>query len=135
MILDAAKLFDQEWEGVSMMSLQMDMEMYRNTLIVRLKGELDHHSADVVRKKMEEVIESGQSRHIILSMKELSFMDSSGLGVILGRYKQITGKGGKMVVCDVNPSIYRLFEMSGLFKIMSIEQNERLALSSLGVVS
>ncbi|MFC5988048.1 anti-sigma F factor antagonist [Marinicrinis lubricantis] len=117
------------------MSLQMDMEMYRNTLIVRLKGELDHHSADVVRKKMEEVIESGQSRHIILSMKELSFMDSSGLGVILGRYKQITGKGGKMVVCDVNPSIYRLFEMSGLFKIMSIEQNERLALSSLGVVS
>ena len=40
-------------------------------------------------------------------------MDSSGLGVILGRYKQITDKGGKMVVCDVSQSVYRLFELSG----------------------
>jgi stage II sporulation protein AA (anti-sigma F factor antagonist) len=68
-------------------------------------------------------------------MKDLSFMDSSGLGVILGRYKLITARGGKMVVCDVNPAVYRLFEMSGLFKILTIQENERLALSSLEVVS
>jgi stage II sporulation protein AA (anti-sigma F factor antagonist) len=117
------------------LSLQIEMEQRRKALIVRLKGELDHHTADTVKARMEEAIIRGDVTHIILSMKELSFMDSSGLGVILGRYKQITGRGGKMVVCDVNPSVYRLFEMSGLFKILSIEQNERLALSSLGVVS
>lgn len=60
-------------------------------------------------------------------------MDSSGIGVILGRYKLIKQKGGKMVVCDVNPPVYRLLEMSGLFKIMPIFENEGLALSDLEV--
>ncbi len=117
------------------MSFEIETEIKQNALIVRLKGELDHHTADMVKARMEEAIESGKSLHIILCMKELDFMDSSGLGVILGRYKQVTSKGGKMVVCDVSPAVYRLFEMSGLFKIVSIEKNETLALNSLGVVS
>lgn len=117
------------------MSLQIELEHYRKALIVRLKGELDHHTAETVKQRMEEALLRGDSRHIILSLKDLSFMDSSGLGVILGRYKQITAKGGKMVVCDVNPSVYRLFEMSGLFKILSIQDNERQAITSLEVVS
>ncbi len=117
------------------MSLHIELEHYRKALIVRLKGELDHHSADTVKLKMEEAILRGDSSYIILSMKDLTFMDSSGLGVILGRYKLITSRGGKMVVCDVNPSVYRLFEMSGLFKILTIQENEKMALNSLGVVS
>jgi len=117
------------------LSLHIELEHQRRTLIVRLKGELDHHTADTVKVKMEEAILRGDVNHVVLSMKDLSFMDSSGLGVILGRYKLITSRGGKMVVCDVNPAVYRLFEMSGLFKILSIQDNERLALSSLEVVS
>jgi stage II sporulation protein AA (anti-sigma F factor antagonist) len=115
--------------------LHIELEHHRRTLIVRLKGELDHHTADTVKVKMEEAILRGDVNHVVLSMKDLSFMDSSGLGVILGRYKLITARGGKMVVCDVNPAVYRLFEMSGLFKILTIQENERLALSSLEVVS
>ncbi|TVY11549.1 anti-sigma F factor antagonist [Paenibacillus cremeus] len=117
------------------MSLQIELEHYRKALIVRLHGELDHHTAETVKTRMEEAILRGNSSHVILSLKALTFMDSSGLGVILGRYKQITAKGGKMVVCDVNPAVYRLFEMSGLFKILTIQDNERLALQSLEVVS
>jgi stage II sporulation protein AA (anti-sigma F factor antagonist) len=117
------------------MSLQIDLEPNRKTLIVRLKGELDHHTAEVLKARMEAAIAQGQLKHIILSLKDLNFMDSSGLGVILGRYKQITAIGGKMVVCDINPAIYRLFEMSGLFKIVSIQDTERQAISSLEVVS
>lgn len=118
-----------------MMSLQIEMEHGSKAVIVRLKGELDHHTAEAVKARMEEAVERGNAKHVILSLKDLTFMDSSGLGVILGRYKQITGKGGKMVVCDVNPAVYRLFEMSGLFKIVSLEENERQAIASLGVVS
>lgn len=117
------------------MKLLMDMEVIRGTLIVRLKGELDHHSSELLKARMEQAIERLDVRHIVLSMKDLNFMDSSGLGVILGRYKQITARGGRMVVCDVSPSIYRLFEMSGLFKILSIQDNEKNALSSLEGVS
>lgn len=117
------------------MSLKIQLEQRRQTVIVRLIGELDHHTADIVKAKMEEAILKGNGIHLILSLKKLSFMDSSGLGVILGRYKQVTAKGGRMIVCDVNPAVYRLFEMSGLFKILTIEQNERDALSNLEVVS
>ncbi|MFC4777501.1 anti-sigma F factor antagonist [Paenibacillus sp. GCM10023252] len=117
------------------MSLGVELEHHRNVLIVRLRGELDHHTADAVRFKMEEAIMRGNSDHIILSLKELEFMDSSGLGVILGRYKQVKSRGGKMVVCDVNPNVHRLFELSGLFKILQKHENERTAISSLEVVS
>ena len=122
----------EEWTD---MSLQIDLEHNGKTLIVRLKGELDHHTADTLKQRMEDAIKQGQLTHIILSLKYLDFMDSSGLGVILGRYKQITAKGGKMVVCDVSPAVNRLFQMSGLFKILSIHENERQALLSLEVVS
>jgi stage II sporulation protein AA (anti-sigma F factor antagonist) len=115
------------------MSLQIEMEQHRKALIIRLKGELDHHTAETVKARMEEAIKREDSQNIILSLKDLTFMDSSGLGVILGRYKQITAKGGKMVVCDIHQEVYRLFEMSGLFKIVVLETNERAALSSLGV--
>lgn len=117
------------------MSLQIEMEHHRKALIVRLKGELDHHTAETVKSQLETAIAKGDIYHIVLSLKELSFMDSSGIGVIIGRYKQITSKGGKMVVCDVNAAVYRLFEMSGMFKILAFQENERSALSSLEVVS
>ncbi|MNG13226.1 Anti-sigma F factor antagonist [compost metagenome] len=117
------------------MSLQVELEHQRNVLIVRLRGELDHHTADVVRFRMEDAIMKGTVDHVVLSMRDLNFMDSSGLGVILGRYKQLKAKGGKMAVCDVNKNVYRLLELSGLFKILAVHDNERSALTSLEVVS
>lgn len=117
------------------MSLHIELEYSSKALVVRLKGELDHHTAEAVKARMEEAIAKGNVRHVVVNLKDLKFMDSSGLGVILGRYKQITGKGGKMVLCDVSPSVYRLFEMSGLFKIVAVEDNEKQAISSLEVVS
>ena len=104
-------------------------------LSYRLRGELDHHTADVVRLRWRKRFYEAAATHVMLSLKDLLFMDSSGLGVILGRYKQMKARGGKMVVCDVNQSVYRLFELSGLFKILPIHDNERIALSSLEVVS
>ncbi|GIP37539.1 anti-sigma F factor antagonist [Paenibacillus sp. J31TS4] len=117
------------------MSLQIDLHYERNMLIVRLSGELDHHTAELVKERMEEALTRPTVTHVILSLEHLHFMDSSGLGVILGRYKQVVAKGGRMVVCSVSPAVYRLFEMSGLFKILTIEENERRAVSSLEVVS
>ncbi|WP_047151965.1 anti-sigma F factor antagonist [Aneurinibacillus tyrosinisolvens] len=115
------------------MSLRVDMETIGEVLIVRLDGELDHHTADKLRVEMEQHIQQADIHHILLSLAHLDFMDSSGLGVILGRYKQITARGGDMVVCSINPVIYRLFELSGLFKIIKIKESEQEALLVLGV--
>ena len=115
------------------MSLTVDMEIRDNVLLVRLNGELDHHTAEDLRSKVSDTIESNQIDHIVLNLESLSFMDSSGLGVILGRYKQIKNQGGEMVVCSISPYVKRLFEMSGLFKIIRLENNEKFALETLGV--
>lgn len=117
------------------MSLKVDMAFVGTTLVVRLNGELDHHTSEQLKRQLEQEIAGGRVENLVLSLKDLTFMDSSGLGVILGRYKQIAGRGGKMVVCDVAPSVHRLFDMSGLYKILKLEQNESDALLSLGVVS
>ncbi|WP_106768051.1 anti-sigma F factor antagonist [Paenibacillus faecalis] len=117
------------------MNLKVNMEHQRHVLIVRLSGELDHHTADHVRLQLDDAIQRRQTEHLVLCLKDLEFMDSSGLGVILGRYKLIKQKGGKMALCDVTTPVYRLLEMSGLFKIMPIYENESTALSGLEVVS
>ncbi|WP_338451735.1 anti-sigma F factor antagonist [Niallia oryzisoli] len=115
------------------MSLNIGLEVKQDVLCIRLSGELDHHSADELRKQAVSAIEEYDIRHIILNLEHLSFMDSSGLGVILGRYKQIKQLHGEMVVCAISPSVQRLFDMSGLFKIIRLEPTEDNALQRLGV--
>lgn len=116
-----------------LVSLTIELEVKHDILLVRLRGELDHHTAEELRIKLTETIENQKIMHIVLNLENLAFMDSSGLGVILGRYKQINNHGGKMVVCSISPAVKRLFEMSGLFKIIRLEQNEQFALRMLGV--
>ncbi len=115
------------------MSLTIDMELIEDVLCIRLGGELDHHTADDLRRQITKKIEDYDIRHIVLNLGDLSFMDSSGLGVILGRYKQIKQDHGEIVVCELSPVIQRLFEMSGLFKIIRVEPSEQNALKRLGV--
>ncbi|QOR65344.1 anti-sigma F factor antagonist [Cytobacillus suaedae] len=115
------------------MSLAIELEVKNNVLCIRLAGELDHHTAEELRQQVTSKLEENKINHIILNLEKLSFMDSSGLGVILGRYKQIKNNGGEMVVCSISPAVKRLFDMSGLFKIIRLEQDEVFALQTLGV--
>jgi stage II sporulation protein AA (anti-sigma F factor antagonist) len=114
-------------------SLKIDLNIKDEVLVVRLAGELDHHTAEQLREQVETVMASQKVRHMLLNLKDLSFMDSSGLGVILGRYKQVSQKSGQMIVCAISPSIYRLFELSGMFKILKVVDSEDQAMSQLGV--
>ncbi|MFK2824268.1 anti-sigma F factor antagonist [Bacillus sp. B190/17] len=114
------------------MSLTVELEVTDQVLCMRLAGELDHHTAESLRNQASEAIEKENVRHIVLNLGDLTFMDSSGLGVILGRYKHIKQKDGEMVVCSISPAVRRLFDMSGLFKIIRMEASEQEALERLG---
>lgn len=120
-------------KGAVNVSLVIDMEAKNTVLLIRLKGELDHHTAEKLRLLAENEIEKQEIKHIVLNLEELHFMDSSGLGVILGRYKKIKKNNGEMIICAISPAVKRLFEMSGLFKIMQVELSEKNALQRLGV--
>ena len=117
------------------MSLSVHFESKNHVLLVRLSGELDHHAAESLKEKWQQEMERHEVKDVVVNMEALHFMDSSGLGVMLGRYKEIKEFGGEMVVCSVSPVVKRLFELSGLFKIVRLAEDEEDALKSLGVAS
>lgn len=88
-------------------------------LIVSLAGELDHHTAAEVRVKIDDKIESEKVKKVILDFERVTFMDSSGIGVVVGRQKKLSLSGGKVYVANVNESVQKVFELSGLFKIIT----------------
>ncbi len=89
-----------------------------DALIVNLCGELDHHSAADIREDIIHQYSSNMCRDIIFDFSELYFMDSAGIGMLIGRYKQVCVNGGSVYAVGVSPVIERIFELSGLNKII-----------------
>jgi len=117
------------------MGLAATFTVRENVLIVRLQGEIDHHEATNLRREWQQYLQDNKVENVILNLAEVNFMDSSGIGVVLGRYKEIISKGGELVICQVTSPVERLFTMAGLYKIIRIEKSEEQALLSLGVAS
>ena len=90
-----------------------------NTLIVKLSGDIDHHNAESVRNKIEREFQKGNMINLILDYEGVSFMDSSGIGMVIGRYKQVTAVGGYVCVINLSEDVERIFKLSGLFKIIN----------------
>lgn len=103
----------------------------QGVLIVRVEGELDMHVADQFRRTVDEALDASGVKHLLLSLKGVSFVDSSGLGVILGRYKRVNAQGGKLLAANVKPQVAKVFELSGLLKVIPVAGTESEALESL----
>lgn len=89
------------------------------TLVVVIEGELDHHFASEARAKIDKYFERSRCRDMVIDMSRVSFMDSSGIGLLIGRYKLAGLKGGRLFAADMNADISRIFEISGLRKLIS----------------
>ncbi len=88
-------------------------------LVVVLNEELDHHNAELIRDEIDRMIEIEEKRYVIFDFTNVSFMDSSGIGVIMGRYRKVYYMGGRIYVIGINKIIDRIFSMSGLYKIVT----------------
>ncbi len=111
--------------------MQVKLIKRKNGLIVRLEGELDHHTATIFREALDKELAKENVQNIVLNFNALTFMDSSGIGAILGRYRQVKAKGGKMVFCSPNKHIKKMLQLGGLLTIIPICSNEERALASL----
>lgn len=111
--------------------MQLSFQLKGNTLIVSVSGELDHHYSEYFKEKIEEKLFEKNVKNLILDFKNLTFMDSSGIGVIIGRYKNVSKLGGKLVITNVKSNIERIFEISGLNKLVPIYRNIEDALKNL----
>ncbi|ACL69457.1 anti-sigma F factor antagonist [Halothermothrix orenii] len=111
--------------------MHITTEIDRNCLIVRLSGELDMHSVPEFKDKTIKLMENNNLKHLILNLKGVKFIDSSGVGAILGRYRDLKDKGGKVMLVSLKPQVEKIFELSGMLKIMSVFNNEEDALAGL----
>ena len=94
----------------------------RKNLIISLNAELDHHLADEMREVIDDIIDERGVNRIIIDFSKVGFMDSAGIGLIMGRYKKIRDNGDISVV-GVNESIKRILLISGLHKLVYIYDN------------
>lgn len=92
----------------------------KRALLVKVSGELDHHIAEKIKGLVDDKMRSTNAVNVIFDFSRLAFMDSSGIGVIMGRYKKVRTLGGKVIVFGVNASVLRIMEMSGLSQIIKL---------------
>ena len=93
-------------------------EKKRGTLTVYLSGDLDHHTAADIRRELDGLIGDPGVRRLVIDLSGLGFMDSSGIGMMIGRYKIMMRRGGSMAVRTNDPQVERLMELSGLYQII-----------------
>jgi stage II sporulation protein AA (anti-sigma F factor antagonist) len=97
--------------------MQSSFQVTDDILIAVAYGEIDHHTASKLRDEIDEAMTAFHCRHLILDMKRVSFMDSSGIRVVLGRYKKIKRKGGKLYVTGCSDYIEKILNMAGVFTV------------------
>jgi len=111
--------------------MKLDFTVDKKTLIVRVSGELDLLVADEFRQEVDALMEKNCTDNIVLNLGGVRFIDSSGLGGILGRYKKVTMRGGKLAIVTAPVQVKRILEMSGILSIAGLYESENEALQAM----
>lgn len=90
-----------------------------------LKGDLDLKTADPLRDALDKLIDRYRDRSVVLDLSEVGFVDSSGLGVILGRYRKLSAQGRTISIAGVRPPVRAVLELAGIDSIMNISDSVR----------
>ena len=99
----------------------------QNLLIIYFFGEIDTLVTQDYREKLSSLIEKKVYKNIVMDFQNVSFIDSSGIGMVFGRYSQIKRHGGNLYFTNLSKESYQLFAMTGIFKIVEyIEDQETL---------
>lgn len=94
-------------------------------LTVWLSGEIDHCAAAPLREEIESLLRRPEIKRLNLDFTNVTFMDSSGVGMIIGRYKTMASRGGGVSASGLHPPVDRLFRLAGLHRIIDINPSER----------
>ena len=106
-------------------SCRLEIEHDGEVMTARLSGELDHHSAVAIRTHIDAEICRLSPKVTVIELEALDFMDSSGLGLIMGRHALMQRRGGVLCVRTPNERVMRIFKLAGLERIVKIEAKEK----------
>lgn len=102
--------------------MNVTIESSGNLLVAYLIGELDHHSVADIRTKIDNVISYKKPNHLILDFKNVTFMDSSGIGLVMGRYRLMQNHKGSVEIRNVTAQTKKIMELAGLGSIAVINE-------------
>lgn len=105
--------------------MQLELTQKPNCLTARLIGELDHHAAGELRERIDNAVLQRQCRVLVLDLSGLTFMDSSGIGLIMGRYRLMSSLGGKLQVENASMRLESVLRLAGLEKLPIWGDKER----------
>ena len=106
----------------------MESKYYKEDkqLIFKIKEEIDECQVQKIRRKLDNEIERYMPKEVIFDFSNVPFMDSAGIGLLIGRYKLVNMLGGKVEIANVNTSIKKIFEMSGILRIIPEVEREKI---------
>lgn len=95
-----------------------DFQVIDNCLMIRLPEEIDHHRAGYISETADRYLLREEVQNVVFDFENTRFMDSSGIGIIMGRYRKISCFGGKVYAVNVDSQIQRILRVSGLYRIV-----------------
>ncbi len=105
--------------------MQIQYDTHACALVVSLGGEIDHHSAAPLRAEVDAAIYEHMPHTLILDFSDVTFMDSSGIGLIMGRYKILQPLGGEILLLNPAPHINRVLRLAGMERLAAIQSRPR----------
>ena len=100
----------------------MNIKTTGEVLTVYLSGEIDHHSAKGMREEIDKAIEYGMPSLLILDFSDVTFMDSSGIGLVMGRYRLLQKTGSTLNLVNLPENIYKIMKLAGIERLASLEK-------------
>ena len=104
--------------------MNINYEKKDKLLLINFTEEIDHHTTEKIRRRADYEIERYVPRKVIFDFNKVSFMDSAGIGLLIGRYKNARAIGAKVELKNVNKSIYKILKMSGITRLIPIKEEE-----------
>ncbi len=95
-----------------------DFQVIDHCLIIRLPEEVDHHRAGYISENADKYLVREEVRNVVFDFEDTRFMDSSGIGMIMGRYRKISCFGGRVYAIHADSQIRRIFRVCGLSKLI-----------------
>ncbi len=114
--------------------MEIGFEIVKRVLVVTLKGEIDHHTCVKIRTEIDREFQRARAKDLVFDFKDVSFMDSSGIGMMMGRYRNVAICGGSVGVYNASKEVRKIMDMAGVCKLMKFYNDKIDAVDALEVL-
>lgn len=114
------------------MNKEMKLGIANDSLIIKFIGDIDNLVSNNYKSKLETIINENKYKKVIMDFEDVTFIDSSGIGLILGRYNQLKKTNGTLYVCGVNKQTEKIFNIAGIWTIIDKYESINQVLKTVG---